>query len=116
MILSEYLNSCRGGMEVTVFDKDYDIEVYFYAKDADGAMTDKWDDAMLKIATALDVVEINENGVTVNLSELIESKLDKTENLFIENNIDSIMDDIENIFSGNVSERWMEMFADILCS
>ena len=63
----------------------------------------------------LEVVEFG-NTVTVNLSEVIENNLDNKvfDDLFIHNDIDSIMYDIENILSGNVSEKWMEKFVNSL--
>lgn len=108
MKLYEYLDLMPEGEELTVWDKDYDMETYFYG----GKPDDKWDKAMSDLSKLLTVEEIRNNGVTVNLSEIIKSKTDKLDkaNLFIECDIDSIMDDIDNILAGNVSEEWMEEF------
>lgn len=108
MKLYEYLDLMPEGEELTVWDKDYDMETYFYG----GEPEDEWDKAMSDLSKLLTVEEIKNNGVTVNLSEIIESKTDKLDkaNLFIECDIDSIMDDIDNILAGNVSEEWMEEF------
>lgn len=105
--------------EITVWDKDYDIEVYFYGvgyvTDDDGTV-DRWDKAMLSLSKLLEVVESSDDGYTVNLSEVIENKLDELEraDLFIRCNIDAIMDDMMNILSGNVSEEWLEKFVAVL--
>ena len=108
MKLYEYLDLMPEGEELTVWDKDYDMETYFYG----GEPEDKWDKAMSDLSKLLTIEEIRSDGVTVNLSEIIEIKTDKLDkaNLFIECDIDSIMDDIANILAGNVSEEWMEEF------
>ena len=111
MTLYEVCTKNKSEIDTTVWDKDYDIEVYF-----PNEANDKWDEAMLKIAKKLEVVEITKNGVTVNLSEVIEANIDNGvfDKLFINNDIDSIMDDIMNIFAGGVSEEWIIKFADSL--
>lgn len=50
------------------------------------------------------------------LDGVIEKKLNKLKeaNLFKVCDIDSIMDDIETILSGYVSEEWLKEFVDIL--
>ena len=113
MTLYDYIKQTED-WENTVFDKDYDIEVYFYKNDDDDL--DSWDKSMEKLSKLLTVDEISKYGVTVNLSELIESKLEnlKKANLFIITDIDSIMDCIESVISGNVSEEWMEEFVKTL--
>ena len=112
MKLYEYLDLMPAGEELTVWDKDYDMETYFYG----GKPDDKWDKAMSDLSKLLTIEEIRNNGVTVNLSEIIENKLDSLDetNLFIRCDIDSIMDDIDNIFAGYVSENWMERFVAAL--
>ena len=104
--------------EFTVYDKDYDTEVYFYHPD----MNEKWDIAMDKIAGLLTVVDYKEATetdnpeVTVDLSALIERNINNGvfKDLFIHNDIDAIMDDIMNIFAGYVSEEWLTDFAESL--
>lgn len=110
MKLAEYLSNCSEDMEITVWDKNYDMETYFYS------YNDDWDKAMLKIAEALEIIEFRNGGVIVNLSEVIEKNIDNGvfEELFIENDVDAIMDDIDNIFAGNVSDKWLMKFADSL--
>ena len=108
MTLYDYLNLMSEGEELTVWDKDYDMETYFYG----GKPDDAWDKAMSDLSRLLTITEIRSGGVIVNLSEIIENKLDSLDktNLFIRCDIDSIMDDIDNILAGNVSENWMEQF------
>ena len=113
MKLIDAINKMKYGSELpelTVWDTDYDMESYFYKNEG----TDKFDRAMNKIASALNVIEEKEKGVVVDLSSLISRHLSELSDLFIRSDIDSIMDCIESVFSGNVSEEWMSKFADIL--
>lgn len=112
MKLNEYLDLMPEGEELTVWDKDYDVETYFYS----GKTDTKWDQSMFDLSKLLTVKEIRYNGVTVNLSEIIEKKINnlKESELFIRYDIDLIMDDMESILSGNVSETWMEQFVGAL--
>ena len=106
--------------EFAVIDNVYDVETYFY--DSILHPDDDWDKAMATIAKKLTVIRelpSTESGydydkVIVNLSEVIEKALPYTKELFIDNEIDPIMDDIENILSGCVSERWLMDFAKVL--
>ena len=109
MTLYDFIKNSRDD-EITVFDKDYDMETYFY-KDT---TSDEWDKAMVELSKLLNVVSYGESGVTVNLSELIERKLDKLDNLFNVCEIDEIMDGMDLILAGNVSERWMTDFVSAL--
>ena len=112
MTLYDYLNLMPEGEELTVWDKDYDMETYFYG----GKPDDAWDKAMSDLSQLLTITEIRSGGVIVNLSEIIENKLDSLDkaDLFIRCDIDSIMDDIDNILAGYVSENWMERFVAAL--
>lgn len=112
MKLYDYLVTLEEGTELTVWDVDYNIESYFYNDEAD----DDWQTSMLELAKLLDVIKIKERGVVVNLSEVIENKLKelKEADLFIKCNIDSIMNDIQNILAGYVSEEWFKEFVDVL--
>lgn len=111
MTLHDYISLMPEDEELTVWDRDYDMETYFYS----GESEDKWDKAMSDLSKLLTIEEIRNDGVTVNLSEIIERKIDKLDkaNLFIRCDIDSIMDDIDNILAGNVSEEWMEEFVKV---
>ena len=108
MKLYEYLELMPDHGELTVFDKDYFVEAYFYG----GHPSDKWGALMGDLAKQLTILRIHRTGVTVNLSEIIEKHMDKLEamDLFTNYDIDSIMEDIESILAGNVSEDWMEQF------
>lgn len=108
MKLYDYISLMPDGEELTVWDKDYDMETYFYNNKPD----DKWDKAMSDLSKLLTVEEIRNNGVIVNLSEIIENKLDSLNKaeLFIRCNIDSIMYSMNEILAGNVSENWLEKF------
>ena len=107
MKLYEYLDLMPEGEELTVWDKDYDMETYFYG----GKPDDEWDKAISDLSKLLTITEIRTGGVIVNLSEVIENNMDKLEksDLFIRCDIDSIMDDIDNILAGNVSEKQIEL-------
>ena len=111
MTLYEYLKQTRD-WEVTVWDKDYDVETYFYKTDG----KDKWDKAMNDLAKLLTISQFNKDGLVVNLTEVIEKKIPqlKEADLFIRCNIDAIMNDIDNILAGNVSENWLEKFVNVL--
>lgn len=75
-----------------------------------------WQANMLKLARLLTVIESAGNHVTVNFSDLIVRKLDELEtaNLFIKCNINAIMNDIDNILAGYVSEEWLTRFVKVL--
>lgn len=113
MKLYDYLKTLEEGTELTVWDTDYNIESYFYNDEPDD---DDWQTSMLELAKLLDVTEVKERGVIVNLSEVIEKKLDelKEANLFRRCTVNSIMNDMENILSGYVSEEWLKKFVDVL--
>ena len=109
MTLYEYIQNYKDD-EVTVYDVDYDIEVYFYKETSD----DEWDKSMTELSKLLHITEFGKTGVTVDLSMLIENHLDNLEELFIVCETDAIMDDIENVLSGNVSEKWLSDFVKAL--
>lgn len=109
MTLYEYLQTYKDD-ELTVFDEDYDMETYFYTRVSD----DAWDAAMVELSKLLTVTSTSANGVSVNLSQLIESKLDKLGDLFTLCDIDEIMYSMDRILAGNVSERWLVEFVNAL--
>lgn len=112
MKLYDYLTTLEEGTELTVWDVDYDMESYFYNDEP----YDDWQTSKLELAKLLDVIEIAKYGVVVNLSEVIENKLNelKEADLFIRCTTNSIMDDMQNILSGYVSEKWFKDFVDVL--
>jgi hypothetical protein len=97
--------------EITVWDRDYDVETYFYRENSNA-----WDKAMNEFAKLLTVTSFGNGGVTVNMAEVIEKKLPQLEeaDLFIFCDIDSIMDDIDSVLAGNVDEEWLTEFTDAL--
>ena len=111
MTLKEYLVQMPEGEEVTVWDNTYDIETYFYNQTGD-----VWDDAMMDLADKLDIVSIDTNGVTVDFYGLIERNIDNIDRagLFGMPFVDAIMDDMENILAGCVSEDWFDIFVNCL--
>lgn len=113
MKLDEFLKQQPAGMEVAVHDNEYDTESYFYNDEP----TDAWDQAMWKLASLLTVLESDDKpSVVVDLSELIEEHLESLEsaNLFKQAATDDIMDSVESIISGYVSEEWFVKFVDAL--
>lgn len=114
MTLYEYIKQTEEGTEVTVWDKEYDMESYFYN---DEDPEDKWEIAKLNLAKKLEVTDMpKEYGVEVNLSEVIERNIErlKASELFIRTTVNAIMNDMMAILSGYVSEEWMERFVNTL--
>lgn len=114
MTLYEHLKLMPQGEELTVWDNDYDMETYFYS-DFDKE-DNKWQVGMLELAKLLTIKKINKRGVTVDLSAIIENKIDELDkaDLFIECDIDEIMYDMDNILAGCVSEEWLLKFVSVL--
>ena len=112
MKLYDYLVTLEEGTELTVWDTDYDMETYFYNDEPD----DDWQTSMLELAKLLDVTEIKERGVIVNLSDVIEKKINelKEADLFRRCTVNAIMNDMENILAGYVSEEWFKKFVNVL--
>lgn len=115
MTLYDYLITTIDGGETSVHDIDYDIGIYFY-----NSCNDKWDEAVMNIAKLLNVIKIHNDSVEVDLSKVIEKNIEKINSagLFSDDvTTDDIIDDIEKIFAGYVSEGWFLKFADTLtCS
>lgn len=113
MKLYDLMQVCEEGTEITVTDKDYYMECYFYS----GAGGDVWDDSLIELAKLLDIIEVKHNFVVeTNISELIENNIEALEksDLFKECDVDSIMEDMDNILAGYVSESWMQKFVKVL--
>ena len=102
--------------EIAVFDRVYDVETYFYGIYNSADKNDEWETSMTELSKLLDVVKFSNNGVAVNLSEVIEKNINglKKADLFIRCSIDDIMDDIANVLAGNVSEKWLKKFVSVL--
>ena len=115
MTLYDYIKKSTD-WEITVYDHFYDTEVYFYKPD-DYNNLDLWDKSMVELSKLLNVISVNNNGVVVNISEVIEDNFDKLKkkNIFqIWVTVDDIMEDMNSIISGNVSENWMSNFVNVL--
>ena len=113
MTLYEILELTKDREEVTVWDRDYDIEVYFTYSEKNN---DDWDMSMMKLAKALTVTAIQGGGYVCNIADVIEKHIGEPDfdEMFIDTDIDAIMDDIESVLAGNVSEPWLKRFADII--
>lgn len=75
MKLSAYLRTLGPGEELTCWDRVVDSEFYFYAKVPEDAPDEEFPNVfscMDKLADVLDVVQIDEDGVVVNLYDLLE--------------------------------------------
>lgn len=115
MTLYDYIKESKS-WEITVWDDDYDVEVYFYKPD-DYDNLKIWDKSMMELSKLLTVSTFNENGVSVNLSSLIEKHLAtlKEKEIFgFFYDIDDIMDEMNSIISGNVPDKWMWDFVSVL--
>ena len=115
MTLYDYIKESKS-WEITVWDDDYDVEVYFYKPD-DYNNLDLWDKAMMELSKLLTISTFNENGVSVNLSSLIAKHLAtlKEKEIFTPiSDIDEIMFEIHSIISGNVSDKQMWDFVSVL--
>ena len=111
MTLKDYLLECPEGEEITVWDRDWDMEVYFYNQ-----TDDAWDRAMMDLASKLNVVDVRNDGVIVDLYDLIERNQPALEEsgLFYDADVDAIMEDMDNILAGYVSEEWLKKFVSCL--
>lgn len=111
MKLIEIIECMDKDDEIVVYDKDYDVEVYF-----NNDSETNWGKYMLEIASILDVTDVLTNGYEVNLSDVIGSRIEniKESELFIDASVDSIMEDIGFIFGGDVSDIWMHKFVMVL--
>jgi hypothetical protein len=111
MTLKEYLLECPEGEEITVWDNDWDMEAYFCNQ-----TDDAWDQAMMDLASKLNVIEVHDDGVIVDLYDLIGRNQPALEEsgLFYDADVDAIMEDMENVLAGNVSEAWLVKFVDCL--
>ncbi len=103
--------------EITVLDKDCDIEVYFDGIIGQKEPIDKWTKAKLELAKLLDVFAISGWSVAVNLAEVIERKMPeikKADFFLIECDIDDILSILMSILAGGVSDKWLTKFVEVL--
>ena len=114
MTLLEYLNKQPEGEEVTVCDNVYDMETYFYATHGDNL--DEWDSLMNRLANVVEVLDIGPS-VVVNFWDVIDRHryaLLHEQAYYADASTEDIMDDLDMVLAGNVSERWFEKFVKIL--
>lgn len=100
--------------EFTCWDTDYDMEFYMEKLDEN----DDYNKAMMAFARCVEVKDISPRGLTLKVTELIESNLEREEfrDLFIDTDIDSVMYDWDNIMAGYASESWYSKFAELVKS
>lgn len=99
--------------EFTCWDTDYDMEFYMELLDDS---EDSYNKSMMALARCVDVADISPNGLTLKVTELIEYNLqfDDFKELFIDPDIDAVMDDWDNIMAGYASESWYGKFAELI--
>lgn len=116
MTLWEYIhNHTDEGSETFVRDSVYDTCTYFYndVPDPDSM----WDMSIDELMKQFNVVENpTQNDVICNISEVLEKHIKqfKKKDLFINYDIDDIMDSWDNAVSGYVSDKWMQKFVECL--
>ena len=112
--LYDYLLHCESDEEITVWDTDWDMETYFYTPLNE---EDDFHKAMKIVSQCVDVCEIRKNGVEVNFYDVIK----KSRNALIaggfyrENqDADDMMEDVDKILAGNLSEEDTLKWAEII--
>ena len=113
MTLYECLKSRPSGSEITVLDKEYDMESYFYNNKPE----DKWDMAMEDLSKLIHVTNVIKNNVVeVDFSGLIEKKLDniKRTGVFFRCTLNHVMECLPDMISGYVSEECLVKFVEAL--
>lgn len=99
--------------EFTCWDTDYDMEFYMELLDD---TEDLYNKGMMAFARCVEVADISPSGVTLKVTELIEHNLqdENFKKLFVDPDIDAVMDDWDNIMAGYASERWYGKFAELV--
>lgn len=117
MTLKDFIYRYEPGTEITVLDKEYDIECYFYTPDEKDNLLDKWDVNIIKLAEMLEVIQQNKELCVVDFGKIIRPALKKLKKsgLFCRATENAIMDTLHSIISGYVSDEWLEKFVTILC-
>lgn len=114
--LYDYLSLCEDGMEVTVWDKDWDMETHFYTPLNE---EDDFEKAMKLIARCVDICEIKKKGVEVNFFDVIKKSKDALIKAGFYNDTqdeDDMMDDVDVILAGNLSEENTLKWAETICN
>lgn len=116
MTLYEFVRRHPDIDELTVWDKDYDIEFYMYYDMV--KPTNKWDSYMAAFAKKLTVVQEKwGSGVVVNLTKVIRKNMraGTIEHLFGDGvDEEYIICNMPSILAGNVSEAWLGKFVSSL--
>lgn len=124
MKLKEYMELREPGAEVTCCDRDVDSEFYFYTKepgekslyDEDFPNVEKCNELLKDL---LDVVAIRDNGISVNLYELLENPgviAFAKEHMFEEYQYEDDSDVVMMLFDDNVSNfsNGFEDFSELM--
>ncbi len=103
--------------EITVYDKNYAVAISFHGIKNETRPLDKLYEVEMDLAKLIDVVEFFEGDLTVNLGEVIESKMQeiKEKNLFFtECNVDDIISIIDGVLARGVSYKLLAKFVGVL--
>lgn len=98
---------------LTCWDTDYDTEFYMEPMDES---EDTYNKAMMEFARNVEVDKITPYGIEVKATELITHNLERKEfrDLFIDPDIDAVMEDFEAIMAGYAGMKWYGKFAELL--
>lgn len=102
----------KDGQEFTCCDTDYDMEFYMEKLEEN----DNYNKAMMAFARCVDVDDISPNRLILKVTELIERNLERDEfkKLFIDPDIDAVMEDWDSIMAGYAGINWYGKFADLV--
>lgn len=122
MTLYEFMKT-YDGWELTCWDKEIDVEFYFYNDDEAEAQNDVFDNAMLRLSKLLEVVEVVEGepgmreGVVVDMYGLIDKHLAAMKAAHIigkHADTADVVEDMEMILAGNLTEEDFDEFVSAL--
>ena len=122
MTLYEFMKT-YDSWELTCWDKEIDVEFYFYNNDEAEAENDPWDYAMMRLSKLLEVVEVVEGepgmreGVVVDMYRLIDKHLAAMKAAHIigkHADTADVVEDMEMILAGNLTEEDFDEFVSAL--
>lgn len=122
MTLYEFMKT-YDSWEVTCWDKEIDVEFYFYNEDDAEAENDLWDSTMLRLSKLLEVVEVVDGepgmreGVVVDMYGLIEKHLAQLKAAHIigkRTDTADVVENMEMILAGNLTEKEFDEFVSAL--
>lgn len=98
--------------EFTCWDTDYDMEFYMEKLKED----DPYNRAMMAFARCVDIKHVGPKGITLKVTELITKNLEREEfrELFIDSDIDAVMNDWDAIMAGYAGESWYDNLARLI--